>query len=583
MKKMKKIIALAITLVMVVATMNMMTFAANATGAPVADSTITITGLDDGDTVNLYQVLYWDEGNGWRLTLNPDFTGLNNAKINKIIDAQNPSAVELTREDLEEIAAYAKTHNLTPASTTLSGTDTFTDTVDLGMYLALVTPAKSGVVYNPIIVSADHSATNKTNEIDASTAMMGSSSVAKKKVVEVDKREPKITNDIGDTYHFTIETTIPVYSKSFTDPFFKVYDEVTEYLDIQADTVVVTVDGTPITTPAPTVNDHDITLVFDKTYMEGLTAAQELVITYDAKLNISADEAAKLPNAVVQENKVTIDFPNDPKDDTSMTVLRDGTRERTFTIDGSLLGHEGWQNSELVKVAQNPDGTPIVSEISHSNGTKHAALDGATFGLYTSRETAEAGGDALAVYDADGNVTTDGLYHNDVFGGKVTSANGGLMYIQGLDTGTYYLKELTAPAGYIKDQDVHEVNIEVTKWKDVSVTEYYVVSGTGSSATVAWYPTQVAGSKPYTYTVKDVEEYTITIDGKETSYSMDLSGPYTSTSTIIKSSDAEIANTKGVELPSTGGIGTTLFYAIGAVLVLGAGILLVTRRRMAAK
>ena len=42
----------------------------------------------------------------------------------------------------------------------------------------------------------------------------------------------------------------------------------------------------------------------------------------------------------------------------------------------------------------------------------------------------------------------------------------------------------------------------------------------------------------------------------------------------------EVENQKGTELPSTGGIGTTIFYVIGAILVLGAGILLVTRRRM---
>ncbi|MBQ8306139.1 MAG: LPXTG cell wall anchor domain-containing protein [Blautia sp.] len=39
-------------------------------------------------------------------------------------------------------------------------------------------------------------------------------------------------------------------------------------------------------------------------------------------------------------------------------------------------------------------------------------------------------------------------------------------------------------------------------------------------------------------------------------------------------------NNKGQELPSTGGMGTTIFYIIGAILVIGAGILLVTRRRM---
>ena len=46
------------------------------------------------------------------------------------------------------------------------------------------------------------------------------------------------------------------------------------------------------------------------------------------------------------------------------------------------------------------------------------------------------------------------------------------------------------------------------------------------------------------------------------------------------SGGVEVVNQQGTELPSTGGIGTTIFYIIGAILVLGAGILLVTRRRM---
>ena len=44
---------------------------------------------------------------------------------------------------------------------------------------------------------------------------------------------------------------------------------------------------------------------------------------------------------------------------------------------------------------------------------------------------------------------------------------------------------------------------------------------------------------------------------------------------------ADVLNSSGSELPSTGGMGTTIFYALGAVLVLGAGVLMVTRRRMA--
>ena len=47
--------------------------------------------------------------------------------------------------------------------------------------------------------------------------------------------------------------------------------------------------------------------------------------------------------------------------------------------------------------------------------------------------------------------------------------------------------------------------------------------------------------------------------------------------------DVKVENNKGTTLPSTGGMGTTMFYIVGAVLVIGAGVLLVTRRRMSAQ
>ena len=43
----------------------------------------------------------------------------------------------------------------------------------------------------------------------------------------------------------------------------------------------------------------------------------------------------------------------------------------------------------------------------------------------------------------------------------------------------------------------------------------------------------------------------------------------------------KVTNQSGSVLPSTGGIGTTIFYVIGAILVIGAGVVLITKRRMA--
>ena len=45
---------------------------------------------------------------------------------------------------------------------------------------------------------------------------------------------------------------------------------------------------------------------------------------------------------------------------------------------------------------------------------------------------------------------------------------------------------------------------------------------------------------------------------------------------------AKINNQSGTELPSTGGMGTTVFYVVGGILVVGAVVLLVARKRMTA-
>ena len=46
--------------------------------------------------------------------------------------------------------------------------------------------------------------------------------------------------------------------------------------------------------------------------------------------------------------------------------------------------------------------------------------------------------------------------------------------------------------------------------------------------------------------------------------------------------EVTVENNRGATLPETGGMGTTLFYIIGGLLVVGAGILLVVRIRMKA-
>ena len=64
-------------------------------------------------------------------------------------------------------------------------------------------------------------------------------------------------------------------------------------------------------------------------------------------------------------------------------------------------------------------------------------------------------------------------------------------------------------------------------------------------------------------------DVTVTVDSKGAGHNVTVEQP--------------IVNKKGFELPGTGGIGTTIFYTLGAILVLGAGILLISKRKMSSK
>ena len=44
-------------------------------------------------------------------------------------------------------------------------------------------------------------------------------------------------------------------------------------------------------------------------------------------------------------------------------------------------------------------------------------------------------------------------------------------------------------------------------------------------------------------------------------------------------STVKVINQKGGSLPTTGGIGTHIFYGVGGAIVLGAGVLLIAKKR----
>jgi len=538
---MKKILSLVLALCMIL-TIGIV----YADDAFTADSSVSITGLTKGDSVYLYKVIEADTTTGgWKFASGFEDLGDStkdnySANVKKIIDNDKTFA-GLTKDDAEKIAKLAKVATAPSADEVTADNGTYTKTVDVGMYLALVAPVNTNTIYNPIIVSADYTE-GGTNTINAS-ASYGTSSVTKKETVTIEKTTEDITLDAGEIVKFTVTTTIPAYAASYVNPKFNVSDSLSTGLKFVVDgTHPFTVSSGSVTyTGAPANDATSYTLVFDSAKIAALTAPQAVTITYYAQITNAAPF-----NINQEENNVTVEFSNNPKDDTAHSHLKDKVKEYTFSIDGTLFGNSDWTTGELIKVGKDADGNPIEAVINLDNGSSHAALDGAVFGLYSTNADAEAG--------------NTNYYTNSEFNGTVTTANGGLMNIKGLDEGTYYLKELSAPAGYIKDQNVHTIAI------------------TAHKATVTETETLTDGCE-VSYDVEVVDSYTVTIDDTTTStFTNTLTG--TSISTVTPSENtSEIVNTKGVELPSTGGIGTTIFYVVGGILLVGAAIILVSRRK----
>ena len=584
MKQIKKLFAIVIAMVMIVASMSFTAFAddpepnadanngqTNAETTTItpdgltADTTITITGLDLGDEVHLYKLIEWanNEDNttaGWVLTSAFADDDACKAVLTKI-NGKTEGAYELSQADVK-----AFTDVINNADPKISPVETYTivaadnktytkDQVETGMYMALIKPAVAGTLYNPIIVSADFHA-NKTNSIDSSS-ILGSDSrpvVVKKETTTVDKKQANADSndetansyDVGDTVKFTVETTIPTFAAVYTEPSFIVTDVLSKGLALQTTTVKVYEDEAGNTEIEDLTNAVDPktatgwTLNVPTTYIQGLGAPQKIFIKYDAKLT---EEIEDFKSVNEETNTVTVEFSNNPNNKDDRGKIKDKTLSYTFSIDGSLFGQSGISTSELIKVAVDGNGNPIIQE-SSTNETYKNALAGAKFGLYTDS-------DCKTPY-----VNKTGENGTDHEWTDIETDSDGYMEINGLDEGTYYLKELTAPTGFVKDQTIHEIVIHAN------------------------YDTKDVTEDGYTYDLTYLESYTITIDGKATStYSMTLDGSEIKSSSINPSS-ALLNNTKGIELPATGGIGTTIFYAIGAILVVGAGILLVTRRRM---
>lgn len=131
-------------------------------------------------------------------------------------------------------------------------------------------------------------------------------------------------------------------------------------------------------------------------------------------------------------------------------------------------------------------------------------------------------------------------------GSVLTTASGGNFAVIGLDDGVYYLEETKPKDGYNTIKDPIQVTISAVTANGQNWTD-----GTAANALTA-----------LNITIGEGDDASMTQGSADTG----------SVSTIVK-------NNKGIELPGTGGIGTTIFYIVGGILVVGAAVLLIAKKR----
>lgn len=357
---------------------------------------------------------------------------------------------------------------------------------------------------------------------------------------------------VGDVVKYKLDVTTPDYPINSVNRTFTVEDTMPDGIVYDFDTGVTVQyeKGQQKTTIPATSVDNDKTyytvtdvventpakgfkITFTDDYFAEYGAVRNLTITYQGTVVQAAFEA----NPDKLENTATLTYNSDPYNvDGKLKTASASARVYSYRLQINKVDKEG-----------NP-------------------LAGAQFEIYTKtgnevsdnplKFTGDKGSYILASSSEETTVTK---LQVSVITGEETKTGGNLL-IKGLDVGTYVIKEVTAPEGYVLPDGQMEVTITDADTPDGSI-DTVTHSETGSFKLYTANDTDAEPNKDGVYitntdAAKDIPNTTfnntVTIDVLNTS-----------------NADAEF------ELPSTGGMGTLIFTVGGLFVMAGAVVLAV--------
>lgn len=520
MQGIKKKLVAALTVVALVVSALATALPAYAVGTT---GTITVTSNSkefNGQQVSAYQVFKVDNGS---YVLNDAFKKFFVEKCSLTDDATLSSKAfeyvnALGDDDSQKVIEFAKDMRAwvlaQDPAIAATGTDNAelsgdkyvaTMTVDQGYYL--VVPALGSTGNNNR--GTDAMLTNVVADQPANIELKSEYPTVSKTI----DGEHGAMDQIGKEIEFTVKSKVPdttnfkTYNMKFTDTFTEGLTFVpgSVKVTIGGDTMAATTDYT-VTEPAGGSNTLTIDLVDVIGHITGSQYAtgEEIVITYKAKLNENASGEVD-----PETNEVKINYSNNPEGGYDGETEVDKDKVYTFDID-------------LHKYAA---------------GDESAYLAGAEFKLYANEGDAQSESPDTAikfvkvddthyrVATAEEIETPGKLTITDT----ITTVSTGMVKIDGLGEGEYWLKETKEPSGFNKPANPFKITIEAT----------FEADGT-------------------------LESSTVTVD---------------STANSANDHTVKIENRQGTLLPGTGGMGTVIFTVVGVAVIAGGAAWYVSRRR----
>lgn len=577
MKNMKRIASVLLTLVMLAA-LAIPAMAAGETGSITINDAANVSVA--GKTFNAYKILdlkmVGTDGyvytvpaamKAFYLGRYTDLTG-NEGDFDAKVVAKIGEESDLFAFATAALAA-AKTAGITPGTATApDGAKSVTiNDLPLGYYVvedtATTQPVSALILdtTNPnpsVTIKADKPSIDKKIDGDNDTD-------------EKTKGDVKYNNAaVGDKVPYKVTSKVPDMT-GYTKYYFVVNDTLSKGLTFNDD-VVIEIGGTVLTecghaSEVAHVNCYTVTstknadgttsveIVLKNFIQYKDQAGAPITITYSATVNSDA-----VIGVEGNPNKVILTYSNNPnvKDDgdtenpdkpttgspigetpesVTRTYVTDIEIIKVDPEDNRLTGAEFEITGEKTNIVLVTKDVYTVDE----NGTYWKLKDGS----YTTDDPATEGMDQ-SKYESTTVKYTKGTTTTPVTTTETVKATGvvgddGVLRFEGLSAGEYTITEIKAPAGYNLLKDPIQVTIGFTAPAD-----------SAASTDCTWTYTWNSGAQN---------------DGI-------VSG---------NSNTVTVTNQTGTELPSTGGMGTTIFYVVGSILVVGAAVLLITKKRMGAE